>query len=454
MTVPPRAARRLWRHLWYWVVGALLTVWATLVGVAYYTGVHEAEEITDGQLVSIAELLMRQPVLRTPDLAGGERAGAAAGRHPAANGYAPRVRAVVWQGEAVVWDSHGLAAQLPAPLGPGHHTLVLTVDGEPRTWRWLVAVQGDRRVAVAIDTARHRALGRDIAEHVVRPALVLLPLLALLLAWAIRRGLAPLSRLAHAIDRLDFNAGQTLPAEPRFVELASVVQAINALVARLQQLWQRERRFTSDVAHELRTPLTALVWQARVAREQAGTADGNAALASLEQQAMRAGHILTQLLELARAQTPDAAGLGPVDLCALARQVAAEHVALAHQSGHELAVLAPDDPIHVEGRAPLLGLAVRNLIDNALRHTPAGTQVEVRVERTSDGVRVAVLDDGARPGGAPPVQGAAGLGIGLTLVQRIADMHGAALRRDRAVAPWTTAYTLHWPASCGGGAVT
>lgn len=449
MSAPSAAPRRrLWRHLWVWAMGALLLVWATLVAVAYHTGVHEAEEITDGQLVSVAQLLLRQP---WPAEAGGATASPTGVPVPLPGiegRYAPPVRVALWQGERLWWDSDGLAASLPQPLPPGHHTLVLTAGGEPRVWRWFVAQSGERRVAVAIDTTRHRALGRDIAEHVVRPALVLLPLLAVLLAWGIRRGLAPLQRLTTAIDRLDARAGETLPAESRFVELSSIVRALNGLVQRLQQLWERERRFTSDVAHELRTPLAALALQARVAREQPGQPAGDAALRAVEEQALRAGHVLAQLLALARAQGPQAPAWGPVDLAALARDVAAEHAALAHERGQTLGVTAPETPVVVPGQAALLALALRNLVDNALRHTPRGTQVDIAVAASADGVTLTVRDDGSRAVGPPTTHTEGpGLGIGLSLVQRIADRHGAVLRHETPTAPWTTAYTLHWPAT-------
>lgn len=452
MSAPtPGAPRLLWRYLWAWTLLALLTIWATLAGVAYYTGVHEAEEITDGQLVSTAELLLRQA---SPGAAPAAEATAidTPQRHALATGYAPELRVVAWAAGRVVWDTHGMAAQLPATLVAGHQTVRLPMAGEAHDWRVFVAnadAHGadGHRVAVLVDTRRHRALGRDIAEHIVRPALVLLPLVALLLAWAIRRGLRPLKRLSRAIGALDVDAGQTLPPAQPFRELATTVQAINGLVDRLQTQWRRERRFTSDVAHELRTPLAALVWQARLARDGHDPAERAQALQQVEQDALRAGRILTQLLDLARAQGPDALPDQAVDLCALARQVVTDHVPQAHAGDHDLALDAPDTPLWVAGRPAMLALALRNLVDNALRHTPPGTRVEVSVATGADGrVTLAVCDDGtSRPAATSPRT--AGMGIGLTLVQRIADAHGVALEQGGGRAPLGTRYALVWPAA-------
>lgn len=446
---PPKAPRLLWRSLWGWTLLASLAIWFTLAGMAYYTGLHEAEEITDGQLVSTAELLVRQAGLGELypfDLTPHQFA-----RSPFASGYAPELRVVVWEGSTLAWDTHGMAASLPPSLVAGHHTLALSIAGEVRTWRVFVADTAGpgalpRRVAVMVDTHRHAALARDIAEHIVRPALVLLPLVALLLAWAIRRGLRPLNQLSNAIGTLDVDAGETLPARQPFRELSSTVHAINALVERLQAQWLRERRFTSDVAHELRTPLAAMVLQARLAREGDTEDVRAAALRQIEHDALRTGRILSQLLDLARAQGLDAGAEQPVDLCTLARQVTSEHVPLAHELGQELSLEAPEPALTVSGRAAMLALALRNLVDNALRHTPPGTQVAVRVA-TGDGgaVALSVSDDGARHG--PPSSARAGMGVGLTLVQRIADAHGIQLRHDAGVPPFTTRYALVWPAN-------
>ena len=450
--MPPSAqagqTRSLSRHLWQWALLALAAVWFTLAAVAYYTGVHEAGEINDGQLVSTAELLLRmgevRPSLATPT----SGVAANAVRGPDVSGYSPELHVVVWEKQQVILDTHHLAQVLPTPLLLGHQTIALTRPERSSRFRAYVAEirtpEGNlRRAAVLVDTGRLKALARDISEHMVRPAIVLLPLIALLLGWIIRRGLRPVDQLSAEVAALDVDTGQMLaPAQP-FRELVSTVEAINGLVQRLQVQAQRERQFASDVAHELRTPLTALVLQARRVREASVAAERDAAAEQVEQQALRSGRILSQLLDLARAQNLDRHSVDSVDLCALARDVLSEQVPHAHAGRKELSLDAPATPVWISGHATMLNLALRNLVDNAIRHTPEGTQIEVRIEQGPAGnTELSVSDDGGRAG--VPTANQPGLGIGLTLVRRIAEWHGIELRTEIPPAPFTTRFAMVW----------
>ena len=475
VTTPPphlgkTQGRSLWRYLWAWALGAVVALWMLLAGLAYSTGYHEAEEISDGLLVSAAQLLLSQPLdvplgqalkaplsgsgTPNPQAAHPTELPAALGQHPP-NAYAPEFHVVIWQGDRLAWDSHGVHAQLPPRLALGHQTLGLKLQGVSQDWRVYVGEstvgESVRRVAVFMDPARREALAADISEHILLPALVFLPLVALMLASAIRRGLLPLQRLSGKIATLDVDAGQTLVPQQPYRELGVTVQSINALVLRLQAQIGRERRFAADVAHELRTPLTALVLQARLARH-GPAAEQAQALQAVEQGALRAGRILSQLLDLARAQSLTGDQSESVDLCALALRVVSEHAALAHELGQDIALEAPEQALVLSGQSTLLELALRNLVDNALRHNPSGTYVEVRVVRDLAGqVTLSVSDDGgdfsAGRTAATDTGPDTGLGIGLTLVERIAQSQGAQLVRDAGVAPFGKRFALVWPAA-------
>ena len=168
------------------------------------------------------------------------------------------------------------------------------------------------------------------------------------------------------------------------------------------------------------------------------------ALARIEQDALRAGRILQQLLDLARAER-DAPALGAsrVDLGALAASVVEDHVPRAYERDHELALQQPDEPVVVTVPATLMELALRNLVDNAIRHTPAGTQIQVDVWSSAASVGVSVSDNGRRDGAFGPPS-SDGLGLGLRLVQRMAERMGAQLETDAVVPPMTTRFALVW----------
>ena len=460
MTAPVARQPALWRYLWGWVIGAMVVVWSAMFAVAWYTGHHEAGEVADGQLVAVARLwlvstprtrpaLQPQPVERVES-------------------YVQDVAVLHWVSGKLVSDTHGLAPLLPAgaPLPAGLSDTVLSGPDGPEPWRAYVAERngrhGPERVAALMNMAHRIDLGQDMALHLASPALFVLPLVALLLWWAIRTGFRPLERLSLEVAALDSLAGQRLDERHRFREFSSIVQAINTLVSSLKTRARREREFASDVAHELRTPLTALALQARAARDEPSAER----LQGLEREALRAGHILAQLLDLARAQQGEGRSAAtPVDLGDVAARLISDHAQLAFEGGQELSLVQPEQPeqpVTVAGPRLLVELALRNLIENALRHTPPGTQVAVTVWRDAQSQGVSVSDDGQRNHAAPataptvapePVEGqgplkssnSSGLGLGLRLVERIAQQLGAELQRDSAEPPMTTRFTLRWP---------
>jgi two-component system sensor histidine kinase QseC len=128
--------------------------------------------------------------------------------------------------------------------------------------------------------------------------------------------------------------------------------------------------------------------------------------------------------------------------------VVSEHAALAHELGQDIALEAPEQALALPVQATLLELALRNLVDNALRHNPAGTYVEVRVARDAEGqVTLSVSDDGGDFSATHSADPDTGLGIGLTLVERIAQSQGAQWVRDAGAAPFGKRFALVWPAT-------
>ena len=446
----PETRRTLWRHLLTWTLGAQLVVWLVLVAVAWSTSFRETRKFTDGHLIAVAQLwLSAAPFTH----------GAGLNNLPVdkdhTHEYAQDVAVIVWEDGRLVTDSHRLASGLDLKAIPAKGLVSLVfkdAQGAAHDWRAYVETFShlghERRVAALIDMKQRYGLAMDIAEHIAEPAILLLPLVALVLWWTIRRGLRPLDQLSDEVAALDGFAGQRLDTQHRFSEFSSTVSAINTMVDTLQSQAQRERQFASDVAHELRTPLAVITLQARAAQAEPSAER----LSRLEQEALRAGRILTQLLDLARAQrASDSTGAHAAEapqwtaLGEVAVRLISAHAQLAHEHQHEFSLVEPDTPVRVMVQPMLLELALRNLIENALRHTPAGTQVAVVVWEGPQGLGISVCDDGQRAdASAPPAQASSGLGLGLRLVERIAEQMGARLERDSGEAPMTTRFTLRW----------
>lgn len=441
----------LFGHLLAWSLGALALLWLSFIAAGYQTGLHETDELVDGHLASVADLVARMdPGGRW--LPGAAPADAAPINLPTQHEYQQAISLVVWDADGRVLLHQGRAPLPPFDRGEGFATLALGTPAQ--AWRsfarWTAGAPA-RRVMVLINAAERTELGWDIASQVAAPGLWLLPALALGLGLALRRGLRPLQELSDDVQALQVQAGQGLHSPHPEAEFRTMVAAINTLVQRYRAALVRERELASELAHELRTPLSALVLQARALRETPGS-DHAAALAQLEQDALRAGQVLAELLALARAsRTALAEAAQPVDLAALAQQLLAERAEAALAGGHDLALVAPE-PLQVQGHAVLLGLALGNLVDNALAHAGGPSLVELRLDAA--GRRVQVCNGplpGARPGatGAGPL--ALGLGLGHRVVAKVADVHGASFAAVPAPPGFSHCYELQFPPPAAGG---
>jgi two-component system OmpR family sensor kinase len=420
------ATRSIRRELVVWLSAGMLAAIAVAALATYLRAREEANDIFDYQLKQMSASLTGVPLAGAPP------------------GSAPGAESLIVQ----VWDRNGVQVYLSQPqqplprdAQPGFNT-VRTGAGE---WRVFSALAGNQIVQVAQPLSVRRELAASMALRTIVPLLAVVPFLAVLVWFGIARGLAPLERVAVALGERSPGALRPLPEAGLPIEVAPLVHALNGLLGRLGSALGAQRAFIADAAHELRTPLTAVHLQAQLAERATTDADRAAALSELRSGLERATHVVEQLLTLAR-EEPGVSErpFAPVNVAELVRQVLAERAPIAALRRVDLGMTGNDartTEAIVNGDASGLRALVSNLVDNAVRHTPAGGRVDVAVQPETDNVLIAVLDSGP---GIPasersrvfdrfyrvPGAGAGdlpGSGLGLAIVKRVAERHDATI---------------------------
>ncbi len=307
-----------------------------------------------------------------------------------------------------------------------------------QVWRTFSVATRDRVIQVAQPEQIRERLAANAALRSVAPLLALAPLMALVAWWLAARALSPLQRVAADVRERDVQSLQPLPTARLPDEVAPLVQALNALLQRLGASLDKERAFVADAAHELRSPLTALKLQLQLLRRASDEAGRAAAVAGLATGIDRAARLVEQLLTLARSEPGAPPGaMESVDLSELARQALVDTHAYALARGSELRLDAAQ-PVVIAGERNALSSALRNLVDNALRYSPPGARVELRVWSENGAALLRVDDSGP---GIPPgdrarvfdrfyrraAGGEEGTGLGLAIVRSVAERHGAEL---------------------------
>ena len=330
----------------------------------------------------------------------------------------------------VLARSHALPGEPLDPAQRGYRSQI--IDGNPWRSYTLISDQG-LRITTADRVDERSQLERSIWLSATVPALVTL-LGSLVILWlGINKGLAPLTRIRDALARRSADDLLALPEQGLPSELRPLVASQNLLLERIAQAMDRERCLTNNMAHELRSPLTVIKTCLQVARMTEG-ATAEQALDNAEQGADRLQRTLEQLLLLARLD-----GQLPLeeDEPLSARDVAELAIHDVSPAPIELHVgdRLTDAPLAMP--AVLAITALRNLLENAVKHTPAGTRVELWVDEAHGKVCFTVRDHGA---GVPHSQlprltqrfwgQGKGNGLGLAIVQAIAERCAAGLSFD------------------------
>lgn len=424
------------RALMLWLVPVFLVVAAGSAVVSYWSYSRMVGQFLDDQMQQLAEALANNHMPQTAQ-ANGERV------------HKWGVYVVqAFDAEGVQKVSSYPELRLPLQAGPGFHDA--TSDNQKwRVYTMPASDPGEPSVQVVQSASFRGKLAAERAGAAIAPFLLMLPLSMLVLwgvARAMSRALQDIGRQAAQQD--EHNIAELSTANvPQ--EIAPLVQSFNSLLRRLRDAFATQRRFVQDAAHELRTPITAIGLQVETMRNDMNCPAAEARFANLEAGVRRAQRLVDQLLRLSRQESAGADGPAIVDLRSQLRESMNTLIGLADQRNIDLGLVAPG-----QGSAPIpltcaqgdLRSLLDNLIENALRYTPEGGVVDVRLVQEPGRVTVEVVDTGP---GIPqellprvfdrffrvPGNGVNGSGLGLAIAKAAAQRSGLQLtlrnREDR-----------------------
>lgn len=439
------------------IIGTTTLVLLVAAAFSYRSGLREADELFDAKLAHSSRVLMsltdapldelppRSPGL-APDAPRVIRVwhGAFDGEHASlaqSSGHVYETK-LAFQvrdpaGTLLLRSESGPARPL-APLAPGFADTV--IDGEH--WRTFTLRSAGGRWYQSGELAGIRSeIAEEIAFGTMMPLLVALPLLSLFVWVAVGWACGSLRRVSDAVDERapERMAPIALSRVPR--EIATIIGAVNGLLARLQDALSREKRFTADAAHELRTPIAALKLHAYNLAHADGSDERAQSQQRLDAGIARMERLVAQLLALSRIESdapPVVSDAAPVDLADVARRCRDDVLAA---TGIDDARITLDlAPVAVTGDELLVDAVVRNLVDNAVRYAARG-QVSVRIGREGDRATLVVEDAG--PGIPEDARarvfsrfhrelgsGVEGSGLGLSIVAEALQRLGGVIALD------------------------
>lgn len=446
---------RAWQSIQSRLLGLLLIggagVWLGAAAITWADVSHELDELLDAHLAQAAALLVVQ---QAGEFGSGDAPTLDA---PSLHRYAPRAVFQVFHEGRMVLRSADAPTYPLVTLDGRDNGFSRVSDGEAQ---WRIFITRGRETDVQV------IVGEEIGAraHILRAALwgalwplaCALPLLAALAWWSVRQGLKPLRAIGSQLAARAPTDLRPLDASTATSELAPLLTALNAHLGRIDTMLHGERRFVADAAHELRTPIAAIRVQAQVAASEADAPSRRHALQATLEACDRAARVVEQLLMLSRLESGAEVQRRAVDLGALAQRLVGELSPRALQRHQDLG-FENEGPCVLEGDEVLLGVLLRNLIDNALRYSPDGARVSVRCGSLGGQARIVVEDSGpglsererARLGqrfarGESPE--ASGSGLGWSIVERIAQVHAMSAAVGRSERLGGLKVTLSGPA--------
>lgn len=414
------------RLLWFLLAAITMAALAQAM-IAYRSALYDADQIFDYHMQQMAfSLRSGVPMTNSVD-------------NPSGDADNDDLVVQVWTPDGVqVFRSQSRAA-LPQRAVLGFSNV--RVKGT--TYRIFSIQSANQTVQIAQDLSVRQRMAGTLALRTVGPIAIMAPVLMLVVWWVVSGSLAPVSRVRRQVasrqaDDLSPVSESGLPDE-----VLPLVHELNLLFGRVRTAFDAQQHFVANAAHELRSPLAALKLQILGLERAPDDAARKVAIGRLTAGIERATRLVEQLLVLARqeANNAEAVKLEPLSLSDLAKRTLGDMVGTAMARQIDLGLHQADEA-SVRGQPDALVILLRNLVDNAIKYTPAGGTVDLSVLRQPDGRAVLVVEDSG-PGISPeerelvfsrfyrvPGSEAGGSGLGLAIVKSIAERHGAKLALD------------------------
>ncbi|MBB1485699.1 ATP-binding protein [Oceanospirillum sediminis] len=432
------------------VVLLLLTFFSLLISIiSFKDASHETEELFDARLAQQARILQALTLgIDAADLPEQKKQAlqtsishALIQNQEKAHKYENKVAYQVWRREELLFQSDSAPAGQLSTRQKGFD------QREHLRYQWRTFTLSDYQSGIRVIVAEREDVRGELVDKIVAqtlaPDLISLPLMGILMWWAIGWGLSPLQHLAQLIRNRDPGNLEAIELRPLPDELAPVQYSLNSLLEQIRSMMAREQRLIADAAHELRTPLAVLKIHAQNAMQAETSDDRNQALEQMVNGVDRSARIVSQLLTLARLehQQGDEAFIS-TQLIQESRQQLAQLMPLAWDKSVEVSLEA-DETLNWETylEKGCLEIILQNLVSNSVKFSSEGSDIQVEWQQSDDGFSLIVRDKG--PGVPDEVLNrmterffrsghGAGAGLGLSIVQRIVERHGGSMRLSHA----------------------
>ncbi|WP_338503166.1 ATP-binding protein [Sphingomonas kaistensis] len=423
-----------WR-LFALLLSATVLVWSAAAAWIYVSTRSDVQRVLDNRLVEAAGMVgsLARNSARTLQAAPDERT------LPVETHVGRQLSCQIWTLDGRLVGRSGSAPSVPLSAGDNGFSERI-INGEEWRVYTLVEPEAGLRILVGDNLKVRRNLTADVMAGLLLPALAGVIALAVLLWSAVGRGLRPLQQVADELSKRDPGDTDALTVELPSRELRPLVDAINGLFGRFEELRATERHFIASAAHELQTPLAGLKAHAQVAVAADDPILRDKSLRSIQLSVDRTSRLVEQLLDLAREEAVSlTTGAGWSSLGTVVRMVEDEMRIDLDRRAVRLELNPKAASTEVRADEASLTLALRNLIRNAVEHAPEESRVLVDVADQGSSAAIRVLDEGP---GIPTeelpnirerfVRGrrakGPGSGLGLSIVELVGARFGAVLR--------------------------